>query len=372
VAVPAHEQGCLLIADISGYTDYVTESPLAYAEDVLADVTGTVAGALGGLLRVNKLEGDAVFAYGLDGQLDGSLLLDLIDQCYFAFRGRLRGIEHSVSCDCAACAKIPDLDLKLVAHHGSFIRRPLATGEELTGRDVILVHRLLKNTVAERLRLAGYALVSEALVDAYGIEPSALGMQSHREVYPDVGEVAAHVLDLEARWANERERRRVYVASDQARFEIVVFLPVEPAVAWDHLTSPGKRRLWQGHALDIDESARGGRRGVETTRHCVDARSSVYEEVLDWRPFHYFTERRTIAGRLGLVLTTELEATPDGTRVLVRGDRPQGRERLVWSAVGPGVRRGLERDLSRLAGLVPASRIARPLPLATDREELRT
>ena len=117
------DRGYLVIADISGYTDYVVQSPLEEAYDFVADVTGTVVDRLEAVLRVNKLEGDAVFGYALDGELDGTMLLDAIEECYFAFRGRLRGIEHAVSCTCPACAQLTDLDLKFVVHHGRFVRR---------------------------------------------------------------------------------------------------------------------------------------------------------------------------------------------------------------------------------------------------------
>src|SRR5919108_373502 len=138
----ATERGCLLIADISGYTDYVVSSPLEYAEEVVADITQDVVARLEPVLRVNKLEGDAAFGYALDGEIDASMLLDSIEECYFGFRRRLRGIEHSTNCSCNACTKAPELNLKFVVHHGDFIRRLSSRGEELTGQDVILVHRL--------------------------------------------------------------------------------------------------------------------------------------------------------------------------------------------------------------------------------------
>src|SRR5918992_2230174 len=57
---PVAARGCFVIADISGYTDHVVASPLAHAEDVLADVTATVVDRLERVIHVNKLEGDAV------------------------------------------------------------------------------------------------------------------------------------------------------------------------------------------------------------------------------------------------------------------------------------------------------------------------
>lgn len=344
------DRGCLLIADISGYTEYLVASPLEHAEDVLADVTATVVGRLEPVFQLNKLEGDAAFCYALEGAIDASLLLDTIEECYFAFRARLRGIEHSTSCDCPACAKLPVLNLKFIAHHGDFIRRPTASGEELTGQDVIVVHRLLKNSVAEALGLPAYALFTEACVAGLAMNPGALGLVEHRETYSDVGETGVYVEDLERRWQEERERRRVFVPRDGAAFEVEALIPAAPAVVWDWLTAPAHRALWQGGS--VDETTPGGRRGAGTTSFCVDGRADVYEEILDWRPFQYFTERRTFPGPVGLVVTTELEPSGEGTLVRTRGGRLEGRDRLLWLAVGRRARRDLQAAYGRLAGLL--------------------
>ena len=64
-----------------------------------------------------------------------------------------------------------DLDLKFVAHHGQFIKHKMAGREELAGSDVIVVHRLLKNGVNERLGGRAYALFSGACIQAMGIDP---------------------------------------------------------------------------------------------------------------------------------------------------------------------------------------------------------
>ena len=78
-------------------------------------------------------------------KIDGSLLQDAIEAAYFAFRRRLRNIEQATTCTCKACRRMQDLDLKFVAHHGEFVKHKMAGREELAGRDVIVVHRLLKN-----------------------------------------------------------------------------------------------------------------------------------------------------------------------------------------------------------------------------------
>jgi Protein of unknown function (DUF2652) len=149
--IPAAETGCLVIADISGYTQYLRDTELEHAQDVLADLMETVVGGLRPSLRVSKLEGDAAFAYALESEIEASMLLDTIDQTYFAFRSRLRDIRQATTCDCNACRLIPDLNLKFVAHNGRFVRTVVAGNVELTGTDVVVAHRLLKNQVKQRL-----------------------------------------------------------------------------------------------------------------------------------------------------------------------------------------------------------------------------
>jgi uncharacterized protein YndB with AHSA1/START domain len=357
------ERGCLVLADISGYSGYVTGSPLESAEDVVADVTETVVARLEPVVRVNKLEGDAAFGYAVDGEYDATMLLDTIEECYFAFRSRLRGIEHAVSCTCAACAKVADLDLKFVVHHGDFVRRVAARGEELTGHDVIVVHRLLKNDVAEAFGLRAYALFTDECMRALGLDPDSLGLRRHIERYPDVGEVVAHVSDLEGRWREEQGRRRIRVGADEAAFRVETVVAVPPEVAWELLTAPQKRLLWQVDA--IEQADRGGRRYTGTSSVCVDGRTKIYEEILDWRPFDYVTERLTLSKGVRAVLTTSLENAQDGTRVVTTVSR-EGGGRLAWRAEARRLRRRLADRYARLAVLA-RSEIpeGRRLPLAS-------
>ncbi|HXV58644.1 MAG TPA: DUF2652 domain-containing protein [Gaiellaceae bacterium] len=356
------ERGCLVVADISGYSAYVLGSPLESAEDVVADVTETVAGRLEPVVRVNKLEGDAAFGYALDGEVDATMLLDTIEECYFAFRSRLSGIEHAVSCTCPACAKVAELDLKFVVHHGEFVRRAGVLGEELTGHDVIVVHRLLKNRVTEAIGLRAYALFTDACVRALGLDPVSLGLVAHVEQYPDVGRVAAHVSDLEARWREEQDRRRVRVDRAGAEVRVEVDVPAAPEVAWELLTSPQKRLLWQVDA--IEQADRGGRRYTGTSSVCVDGRTKIYEEILDWRPFEYVTERVSLPGGVAVVLTTALEPGDGFTRVVTLARRDRG-TRLAWTAAARRLRRRLDGRYARLVALARAQiPEERRLPLA--------
>ncbi len=121
-------------------------------------------------------------------------------------------------------------------------------------------------------------------------------------------------------------------------------------MAWEYLTSPQKRLLWQ--VDQIEQVDAGGRRCTGTSSVCVDGRTQIYEQILDWRPFDYFTER-TSSGRRAVVLTTSLEPHGSGTRVVTRA-RPDGTRGLAWTADSRRLRRRLEARYARLTALMPA------------------
>jgi hypothetical protein len=350
------EQGCLVISDLSGYTGYLKETELEHAHNVLADVTETIVSQLRPALRIIRLEGDAVFGYALSNQLEPSILLDSIDATYFAFRSRLRNIEHATTCRCSACVQIPFLDLKFVAHFGDFVRGRLAGQEDLTGTDVIVVHRLLKNSITEQLGLRGYTFFSEACTTALSLDPRALGMKEHREQYEDIGEVAGFVVDMNRRWRMEEERTRVFISRPEAQFEFVAEVPASPAVVWDHFTTPAKRLLWQTEFSRIDQDNPGGRRGPGTTNHCVHGRGAIVEEILDWRPFDYYSVRLTLPGLGPWTQTVELEPKASGnTEVRIRGDRLRGVKGLMLAAMKRTLQSNLGKNVERLKALLETS-----------------
>jgi hypothetical protein len=125
----------------------------------------TIIRALRPACRLAKLEGDAVFMYAIVEKLDGSLLLDTIERCYFGFRRRRCG-RQMTSCECNGCVRIPELNLKFVVHHSTILRQRVAGQDELLGADVILVHRLLKNDVIASTGIEAYGLFSQQCVDA--------------------------------------------------------------------------------------------------------------------------------------------------------------------------------------------------------------
>src|ERR1043165_6477011 len=118
------QNGYLVLADISGYTAYLAGVELDHAHGILSDLLQIIVERFGALLTISKLEGDAVFAYAPEAKLPrGELLLELLESTYVAFRDRQAAIKRRTTCQCNACRRIPDLDLKLLAHYGDYLRQ---------------------------------------------------------------------------------------------------------------------------------------------------------------------------------------------------------------------------------------------------------
>ena len=102
-------------------------------------------------------------------------------------------ISLDESCRCRACAGVLALRLKLIVHHGSFVRQSVAGRSRVAGPDVILAHRLLKNDVEP----ATYVLFTGPAVQRIGIDPAATGMQPYTGAYAYFGEVDGFVVALD-------------------------------------------------------------------------------------------------------------------------------------------------------------------------------
>lgn len=347
------ERGCLLIADIGGYTRYLKAVELEHAHDVLADLIGVVADTLSTTFTVDKLEGDAVFAHR-SGDTSADQLVELVRATGFAFKRRQRDIDHNTSCACRACTAIPELELKFVIHHGEFVERKMARSRELVGTDVVRVHRLLKNTVTEKTGLHAYALLTEACVDQVDLDPVAAGLIEHHEAATDVEKVHGWVLDLEGAWRDDQDRTVVYVEPGSTRLVFDIDLPASPTIVWDWVNSAERQRQWQISANKIDMRHPKGVWGVGTTSHCIHGKVSMVHEVVDSKPFKYFTLRTTLPfGRTES--TWELTPGPETemTHLQIRM-RPEQRLRtlLATRLVAPRFGRMMAGDLANLVRLL--------------------
>jgi class 3 adenylate cyclase len=188
------DHGFLILADVSGFTRFVTTTELEHGSDIIAALLDEVVGHLSPPLEIQEIEGDAVFALGGQGSpLPKARLLDILEDAFAAFKTRQRAMQEVETCPCGACRQSGSLDLKMVVHHGPFLRHMVGGRNRVTGTAVILVHRLLKNGLD---RKGGYALLTEPVLRSLGLDAAKAGLAAHTEHYEHLGDVRCFVRDL--------------------------------------------------------------------------------------------------------------------------------------------------------------------------------
>ena len=193
------QTGYLVLADISGYTSFVAQTEIEHADLALSYLLEAIIEKLNSMFTIAKLEGDAVFAYMEESiRPEGDAVLELIDQSYGAFRDKAASLFAQATCPCKACRAIPTLDLKFILHHGEYIIQQIAGISDLLGTDVNLIHRLLKNGVAESTGWKGYAAFTNTALEH--MKHSKTNLFKRCETYEHLGDVDIYCMDMHARY----------------------------------------------------------------------------------------------------------------------------------------------------------------------------
>ncbi|MEE9215900.1 MAG: DUF2652 domain-containing protein [Anaerolineales bacterium] len=312
------EHGYLVIADITGYTAFLSESELEHAEDSLKDLLDLLIDQTKPPLVISRLEGDAIISYAPEASfLQGQTLVEILENTYVAFRQARQRMQLNTSCTCNACRNIPNLDLKFFVHHGTYVLQEMAGHTELVGSDVNMAFRLMKNSIAQDLGIDAYVAYTDPAVVALGIGEFCTTMHTHQEEYEHLGEVSLYIQDLEPVWLRESNRRRVSVDPDEAMFTVETEIPAEPPLVWDYFTKPEYRRILFGvDRMKINDNSTG-RVDERAVYICAHGDYDVPQPVLDWRPFDYYTIETPIPGGALAMVTTGFTPTENGTRVIM-------------------------------------------------------
>lgn len=321
------EQGYLLIADITGYTQYLSASELEHAHEVLQTLLELLIEHTRPPLIISRLAGDAVISYGLqENFLSGQTFLELIEDTYVAFRRTIERMVLNNTCQCNACANIGGLDLKFFVHYGAFTRQRLDQHDELLGADVIVLHRLLKNSVVENTGVRAYALYTHTAIEHFGIENALPGMIEHFEEYEHLGSIRTWVQDMHPIWMEKRETFRIDIPDDQVIFRQEMVYPLTTEKMWDVLTIPEYRAFLVFAKSQEVLNRRNGRTSVGSQFHCYHADGRVtIQTIVDWHPFQQMvTEDTTPVPKVTVLILMRIEPAEGGTKLTMVMSKGRG------------------------------------------------
>jgi hypothetical protein len=191
----------VILADLSGYTRFMLESRTAalHGQTVINALIESILAEVDIPLTLQEIEGDAVFLYAAHPGSDAEWAT-VIEQVsrklmkfFDAFVARWGAVVEMTPCACAVCRYADQLGLKIVVHLGEAVFHELAGRSLVSGPDVILAHRLLKNSVPSR----EYLLLSQSAFAA--MAPHLPGdFQAQQETYDGFGTVEVRVKRLDA------------------------------------------------------------------------------------------------------------------------------------------------------------------------------
>lgn len=156
----------LILADISGYTKFTVANQLTavHGQQIITFLIETILHEVDIPLVLHGIEGDAVFlSASHPGDDEGwlevlALVRTKLPRFFDVFLEGLVRTAESTPCSCASCQNVDELKLKIIVHSGRAVYHTIAGLPQIAGTDVILAHRLLKNSVPSK----EYLLMTEA------------------------------------------------------------------------------------------------------------------------------------------------------------------------------------------------------------------
>ena len=320
-------EGYLLIADITGYTQYLSESELEHAQETLSALLELLVKNTRPPLIISRLAGDAVISYGLQEDFfRGQTFIEKVEDTYVTFRKTLERLVLNNTCRCNACANISSLDLKFFIHFGSFAIQRISEHNELVGSDINLLHRLLKNSVFDATGFQAYALYTQAAIHQLGIEDLVNTMTQHREAYEHLGEIRVWIQDMHPVWEDKRSAAETSFPYDHIWAQYKVFLAMPREFVWDYLIQPKYRNTLVGSDRMEITNRSSGRIAPGSIYQCYHGDKLVPQTILQLRPFELMIvqELSPMIPGSGGISEYRLDSTEGGTVLTKSLSKPTG------------------------------------------------
>lgn len=251
----------IILADISGYTRFMLENETSALHGQLV-ITGLIESILKEVnipLTLQEIEGDAVFLYAAHPGSESAWrsvaqqVSAKLGSFFSAFISRSAVEIESTPCTCAICRNSARLGLKIIVHAGEAVFHTIAGRSQVSGPDVILAHRLLKNAMTSDY----YLLLTEAAHAAMGDYLQGT-FEPHQESYEGFGTVNLRVLRLDKDMLTARDALyklpEEELRSAVGRFTSAIGPRRGLAGAVQQLRQPIRRFTWRERVLMIWES----------------------------------------------------------------------------------------------------------------------
>lgn len=298
--------GTFVLADIGGYSTFLTDVGIEHAKEITSHLFNGLFEVDRDTWKVGNIEGDCLFLYS-DSRTSPREVFAYLRRLYETFRESIEEIASGSTCRCGACDRSGSLTLKFVVHGGAFDTQEIAGRTELIGSDIVVAHRLLKNSVPVR----EYALVTRGRADI--AEASGLGVAPGRDEYGDVGAIDYVYVDfLEVREAYQKSRE-IYLTEADADIAASIEIEAPPDLVWSVMMDADKAQHWSPTLIEV-ETLSGAQEQVGSVHTCFHR--DIGGKIIHFR-VACDNDGRRVTDRLSKVpvvekMTLTIEAKPFG------------------------------------------------------------
>ena len=214
----ATSSATILIPDISGFTEFMTSTELSHGSQAINMLIDAIVAPIEDEYEVAEIEGDAVLMIRKGPAPSKKEIFDTCLRIFNSFHAQRQWIQKHSVCPCGACLCIRDLTVKFIVHHGPVAEIKVGRFVKQSGTDVIVAHRLLKNSIANN----EYLLITDKLLQQVTDSEDALGMEwaKSSEQYNSIGNIGFQFAELNAvRIRDEEKSLENYYRKDNTPYD---------------------------------------------------------------------------------------------------------------------------------------------------------
>ena len=146
-----HVKGAFFcVPDITGFTKFVSTTELSFSSIFIPGLLRRLVNANILTMKVGEIEGDAIFFYKT-GRLPAVNMVAKQCQLFFeTFYNYLKLTEKEDPVNFKKYLADGQIGLKIIVHYGEIITVNIKGRTKLVGQNVIIAHKLLKNSIPDR------------------------------------------------------------------------------------------------------------------------------------------------------------------------------------------------------------------------------
>ncbi len=143
----SQQQAFLFMPDISGFTKFIGETEIEHSSHIIQELLEIIINENRLNMEMMEIEGDAVFFFRFGKIPSADEVIGQAKSIFEKFHQHLLQYENRRICQCGACKTANNLTLKFIIHTGTVGSYYVRSQHKLIGKDIIILHRLLKNKI---------------------------------------------------------------------------------------------------------------------------------------------------------------------------------------------------------------------------------